>query len=164
MRDAAPRESVPRLRDDHVDDRRPLRRSLNATFDAGGNLPTEAPWLNKQNYAFPWYNDPHDKAWEVSPPGRGSVAANGEAVDMVRINPGDEPWMDLAGNVSETVLNMNGATFTGKFGLKFRGIGYQSARSELNFRDDWPGEEGIRRIERPEARGGFAGGRCMRFK
>lgn len=137
---------------------------INATFDAGGNLPTEAPHLNKKNYAYPWWGATHDKAWEISAPGRGSIAANGEPVDMVRINPGDEPWMDLAGNLNESVLNMNGATFTGKFGLKFRGIGYQSARSELNFRDDWPGEEGKRRIERGEARAGFTGGRCMRFR
>jgi hypothetical protein len=137
---------------------------INATFDAGGNLPTEAPWLSKNNYAYPWWSAAHDKAWEISAPGRGSIAANGQQVDMVRINSSDEPWMDLAGNVNESVLNMNGATFTGTFGLKFRGIGYQSARSELNFRNDWPGEEGVRRIERPEARAGFAGGRCMRFR
>jgi hypothetical protein len=31
-------------------------------------------------------------------------------------------------------------------------------------KDDWEGEGGIRRIERPEAKAAFAGGRCMRFK
>jgi hypothetical protein len=118
------------------------------------------------NYQFPFFAEDvrHDKAWEISAPGRGSLAAEGEQVDMVRINPDDEPWMDLAGNLNETVLTMNGASFTGKFGIKFRGIGYSSARSELNFKQDWPGEGGIRRIERPEARAGFAGGRCMRFR
>ena len=118
------------------------------------------------NYEFPFFSETttHDKAWEISAPGRGSVAANGEQVDLVRINPGDEPWMDLAGNLNEAVLTMNGATFTGKFGLKYRGIGYNSARSELNFKPDWPGEGGLRRIERPEAKAGFTGGRCMRFK
>lgn len=137
---------------------------INATYDAGGELPVPNHPLNRNNYVFPWFDDPHDKSWEIAAPGRGSRAADGEQVDMVRISPGDEPWMDLAGNLSEAVLQMDGASFTGKFGLKYRGIGYQSARSLLNFRDDWPGEEGKRRIERAEARAGFTGGRCMRFK
>ena len=67
-------------------------------------------------------------------------------------------------SINETVLTMNGSTFSGKFGLKYRGIGYQSARLELNTRADWEGEGGVRRLERPEARAGFAGGRCMRFR
>lgn len=59
-----------------------------------------------------------------------SVLCGGAAcVDDVRIAAGDEPWMDLHGNVHEAVLDMNGATFTDKFGLKYRGIGYSSARA-----------------------------------
>ncbi|MDF2695847.1 MAG: hypothetical protein K0S65_4230, partial [Labilithrix sp.] len=143
----------------------PLAR-INATFDAGAALPVPNSPLNLNNYEFPFFAEDikHDKAWQISAPGRGSLAAEGEQIDMVRINPGDEPWMDLAGNLNETVLTMDGASFTGKFGIKFRGIGYSSARSELNFKADWPGEGGMRRIERPEARAGFAGGRCMRFR
>ena len=139
---------------------------INATYDAGATLPEPEHPLNENNYIFPFFpqGTMHDKAWEIAAPGRGSLAANGEPVDMVRINDGDEPWMDLAGNLNEVVLKTNGGAFTGKFGLKFRGIGYNSARSQLNYRDDWEGEGGIRRIERAEARAGFAGGRCMRFK
>jgi len=139
---------------------------INAAFDAGGTLPIVGSPLNFSNYVFPDFpvGTVHDKAWEISAPGRGSLAAGGDQVDTVRINPGDEPWMDLAGNLSEAVLTMDGAKFSGKFGLKYRGIGYQSARSELNMNAAWEGEGGLRRIERPEARAGFAGGRCMRFK
>jgi hypothetical protein len=139
---------------------------VNATFDAGGDLPVPGSPLNFNNYDFPVFakSVTHDKAWEISAPGRGSRAANGEQVDAVRINPGDEPWMDLAGNLNEAVLDMSGATFTGNFGLKLRGIGYQSSRSELNVDSTWEGEGGLQRIQRPEARAGFAGGRCMRFK
>lgn len=139
---------------------------INATYDAGASLPVPNSPLNANNYQFPFFAQDvmHDKAWEISAPGRGSLAANGEPVDMVRIHPDDEPWMDLAGNLNEAVLTMNGATFTGKFGLKYRGIGYNSARSQLNFRDDWEGEGGLRRIERAEAKAGFTGGRCMRFR
>jgi len=139
---------------------------VNATYDAGASLPEPDSPLNVNNYVFPFFSqDVHyDKAWEIAAPGRGSLAANGEQVDMVRLRDGDEPWMDLHGNLNEAVLTMDGARFTGKFGLKFRGIGYQSARSELNIRDDWEAEGGLRRIERAEAKAGFAGGRCMRFK
>jgi hypothetical protein len=139
---------------------------INAAFDAGGTLPVAGSPLNVSNYMFPYFAEGtfYDKAWEIAAPGRGSLAANGEQVDVVRIKPGDEPWVDLAGNLNESVLAMNGATFSGKFGIRYRGIGYQSARSELNFRNDWEGEGGLRRIERPEAKAGFLGGRCMRFK
>ncbi len=144
----------------------PALPHINATYDASGSRPAAESPLNLHKYMFPSFATTvtHDKAWQVSAPGRGSFAADGEPVDMVRMKPGDEPWMDLAGNLNEAVLDMNGATFTGKFGLKYRGIGYQSARSDLNMRSDWEGEGGVRRIERPEARAGYAGGRCMRFK
>ncbi|MBX3219077.1 MAG: hypothetical protein KF795_01080 [Labilithrix sp.] len=139
---------------------------INATYDAGALLPLPESPLNANNYEFPFFAQSvmHDKAWEIAAPGRGSLAANGEQADTVRIRPGDEPWMDLAGNLNEAVLTMDGATFTGKFGLKFRGIGYNSARSELNFKDTWVGEGGLRRMERPEAKAAFMGGRCMRFR
>ena len=40
---------------------------------------------------------------------------------------------------------------------------YQSARSHLNIDVEW-GVGGVPRIERPEAKAAFTGGRCMRFK
>ncbi|MDB4938472.1 MAG: hypothetical protein JWP87_5444 [Labilithrix sp.] len=138
---------------------------VNATFDAGEQLPVPGSPLNVSNYMFPFFaaGVTHDKAWEVAAPGRGSLAAAGAQVDVVRIDPGDEPWMDLAGNLNEAVLTMNAGMFTGKFGLKFRGLGYQSSRSPLNI-TVFEGEGGLRRIERPEARSALTGGRCMRFK
>jgi len=139
---------------------------INATFDAGALLPKPGSPLNDNHYMFPWFADgtSHDKSWQVSAPGRGSLATNGEPIDTVRIHPEDEPWMDLAGNLNEVVFKTQGTYVTKLFGLKFRGLGYQSARSELNIRTDWPGENGLRRIERPEAKAAFAGGRCMRFR
>ena len=71
--------------------------------------------------------------------------------------------MDLAGNLSEAALVMNGNAFTGRFALKYRGIGYQSARSLLNVDPMWD-QQNIARVERPEAKAAFTGGRCMRFK
>jgi hypothetical protein len=138
---------------------------INATFDAGGQLPVPGHPRNNVNYEFPYFAEDvhHDKAWQVAAPGRGTFAAKGEPVDMVRINPADEPWMDLHGNLSEAVLAMKDGTFTGRFGLKYRGVGYQSARSDQNM-DRFDDEGGLRRIERPEARSALAGGRCMRFK
>lgn len=138
---------------------------INATFDAGDNLPVPNSPLNIHNYHYPDTGNPtHDKAWEVSAPGRASLAtqAMGEAVDMVRINPNDEPWMDLNGNLSEAALDMTGKTFTGVFALKYRGIGYGSARSDLNM--TLMKGETVLRVQRPEAKAAFTGGRCMRFK
>ncbi len=133
--------------------------SINATYDAGGQLPTPDHPLNVNRYVFPEFPGgiTFDKAWEISAPGR--VVA-----DTVRINPNDEPWMDIAGNLSEAALQTSDGAFSGKFTLKYRGIGYSSSRSQLNVKDDWEGEGGVRRIERGEARAAFAGGRCMRFK
>jgi hypothetical protein len=137
---------------------------LNATFDAGDNLPVPNSPLNVHNYHYPDLGtSTSDKAWEVGAPGRASLAlgANGQ-VDMVRIQAADEPWMDLNGNLSEAALDTAGGTFTGLFALKYRGIGYGSARSDLNM--TLMKGETLLRIQRPEAKAAFTGGRCMRFK
>jgi hypothetical protein len=138
---------------------------INASYDAGSSLPEPNHPLNASNYVFPFFpgDTAHDKAWQIAAPGRGTIAAKGEAPDQVRINPGDEPWMDLAGNLNETALVTSGGAVTTRFTIKYRGIGYQSARSKLNFDPQWD-EEGIARIARPEAKAAFMGGRCMRFK
>jgi hypothetical protein len=138
---------------------------VNATFDAGDNLPVAGSALNKHNYHYPDLGgSTDDKAWEIAAPGRASLAESvfGQQADVVRINPGDEPWMDLNGNVSEAALDMSGATFTGAFALKYRGIGYGSSRSDLN--TSVIKGETIIRIQRPEAKAAYTGGRCMRFK
>ena len=129
---------------------------VNATFDAGDKLPVAGSPLNNHVYAYPDLGQQNfDKAWEIAAPGR--VKA-----DVVRINANDEPWMDLHGNLSEAALDMNGATFTGNFSMKYRGIGYGSARSDLNMKPV-KGEDKLR-LQRPEGKGAFTGGRCMRFK
>ncbi|HSO31982.1 MAG TPA: hypothetical protein VLT33_05685, partial [Labilithrix sp.] len=85
-----------------------------------------------------------------------------QQVDVIRVNAGAEPWLDLAGNLSEAALDMSGATFTGGFALKYRGIGYGSSRSDLNVSTILG--ESVLRIQRPEAKAAYSGGRCMRFK
>jgi hypothetical protein len=138
---------------------------VNATFDAGDALPVPNSPLNVHNYYYPDLGGAtHDKAWQISAPGRGSLAmgAGGAAVDAVRLKAGDEPWMDLHGNLNEAALDMSGASFTGTFALKYRGIGYGSSRSDLNV--DEIKFETIRRIQRPEAKAAYIGGRCMRFR
>ncbi|MDB4944029.1 MAG: hypothetical protein JWP97_3563 [Labilithrix sp.] len=136
---------------------------VNATFDAGDNLPVAGSPLNQHNYHYPDTGSvTHDKAWEVSAPGRASIAGAGAATDMLRINPADEPWMDLHGNLNEAALDMSGATFTGNFAMKNRGIGYGSARSDLN--TTLIQGETVLRLQRPEAKAAYIGGRCMRFR
>jgi hypothetical protein len=138
---------------------------INATFDAGDALPVPGSPLNTHNYSYPNTGNPsHDKSWQVAAPGRASDAsgAGGAAIDAMRINPGDEPWMDLHGNLVEAALDVSGSNFTGKFALKYRGIGYGSARSDLN--TTLIKGESILRLQRPEAKAAYTGGRCMRFK
>ena len=135
---------------------------VNATFDAGDSLPKANSPLNTHNYDFPNTGHPdHDKSWEIAAPGRES-AAGGTQTDVVQITSSDEPWMDLHGNLNEAALDMTGATFTGHFAIKNRGIGYGSARSDLNV---MPVKgESVLRVQRPEAKAAYTGGRCMRFK
>jgi hypothetical protein len=138
---------------------------VNASFDAGDSLPVAGSALNRHNYHYPDTGAvTHDKAWQIAAPGRASLAtaANGQATDVVRINPGDEPWMDLHGNLSEAALDMEGSAFTGRFALKYRGIGYGTSRSELNV--SLVSGEAVLRVQRPEAKAATTGGRCMRFR
>jgi len=131
--------------------------AINASSDSG--VP------NQTNYYFPYYdnqtaNSPasHEGTSRISAPGRkmtGGPAA-GQQIDMVRINAGDEPWMDLHGNVHEIALDVSGATFTGNFALKYRGIGFSSARAG--------GNSATGNLQYPEYKAGYSGGRCMRFK
>jgi hypothetical protein len=135
---------------------------VNATFDAGDALPVPNSPLNRHNYWYPdMGNQDHDKAWQIAAPGRASLA-NGSQADAIRINAADEPWMDLHGNLNEAALDMSGASFTGKFAIRNRGIGYGSSRSNLNVQ--LMKDESILRVQRPEAKAAYLGGRCMRFK
>lgn len=119
---------------------------INATFDAGDKLPVPGSFLNKHLYSFPDIGaGTSDKVWQIAAPGR-VIADNIDG------------WMDLAGNLSEAVINRS----LGRFGLKGRGIGYGSARSDLNT-SLMPGES-IVRLQRPEVKSALSGGRCMRFK
>ena len=139
---------------------------VNAMFDAGATLPGPGTNLNPNNYVYPYFPDgtTNTKSWQVSAPGRGSLAAGGDAVDAIALTPGSEQWMDLAGNLNEAVLTTKDGAFLGRFGLKYRGLGYQSARSELNVKTDWPNEGGVARLYRPEGKAAWKGGRCMRLR
>jgi hypothetical protein len=118
---------------------------INATFDAGDVLPTQGPDLNVHRYSYPDVGPgTSDKVWQIAAPGRVTADYVGG-------------WMDLAGNLSESVIN----TQTRRFSLKGRGIGYGSARSDLNVQL-MPGET-ILRVQRPEVKSALSGGRCMRF-
>ena len=60
--------------------------------------------------------------------------------DVVKLNAGDaEGWMDLHGNLEKAVLDV---TFTGNFGLKYRGIGCNSARADEPDRAQVPRVQG----------------------
>lgn len=101
-------------------------------------------------YFYPFYPGTSEGTSRIASPGRVTT-------DVVRIEAGDEPWMDLHGNVHEIVLDVTGATFTNGFGIKYRGIGYSSARAGGTQNDGG-------RWKWPEYKAALSGGRCMRFK
>jgi hypothetical protein len=108
----------------------------NFTCDAG-----QAPFA----YFYP--NVPAtvtDGASRVAAPGRMTA-------DIVQINPGDEPWMDMRGNMHEMAL----ADTVAPTGLAFAGGHFNgiAAASGGNARGIYP-----------EFKAGWMGGRCMRFR
>ena len=128
----------------------PAVSMVNATFDAGDALPVAGSFLNTHNYHYPDLGtSTSDKSWEIAAPGR-----------MASDNIGG--WMDLAGNVSEMVLETSGGNFTGNFGIRYRGIGYGSSRSDLNV-SLMPGETQLR-ITRPEVKSALQGARCQYYR
>jgi hypothetical protein len=102
-------------------------------------------------YYYPYYGGSSEGTSRVASPGRVTT-------DVVRINAGDEPWMDLHGNMHEIVLDVTGGTFQNQFGIKYRGLGYGSARAGGN------GSASGGKFNWPEYKAAYSGGRCMRFR
>lgn len=142
---------------------------VNLFFDAGQELPVAGSPLNTNFYHYPDLGvSNNDKSWAIAAPGR-------MYLDVVRIKNNDEGWMDLAGNLNETVIETYNGVFTGKFAVRGQGIGFGSERSDLNV-SQMPlmvgplsnivdtVDQGILRVQRPEVKSGLVGARCMRFK
>jgi len=81
-----------------------------------------------------------DGSSRIAPPGR--VPA-----DTVAINAGDEPWMDLKGNLHEAVIKPDGL-----FDYRGYGVAWSSIQAHRN------------QITTPRMKAGSFGARCMRFK
>jgi hypothetical protein len=117
------------------------------TFSDGGN-----PCYNV--YFFPGYDNvpaglPHaglkntyDSSARIAPPGR--IVA-----DMMTKNAGDEPWMDMIGNLEEAVIK-KGETI--RFDYRGFGAEYGSITHHRNQQTT------------PRYKSGSFGARCMRFK
>jgi hypothetical protein len=107
-------------------------------------------------YYYPYYAGTSEGTSRVAAPGRVTT-------DVVRLNAGDDPWMDIRGNMHEIVLDVAGATFNNQFGIKYQGLGYSSARAGGNsVSPTAPALTG--RYNWPEYKAAYSGGRCMRFK
>jgi hypothetical protein len=91
-------------------------------------------------YYFPFNEQTYDGSSRIAPPGR--VPA-----DAVAINAGDEPWMDLKGNLHEAVLEPDGT-----FDYRGYGVGWSSLQAHRN------------QITTARMKAGSFGARCMRFK
>jgi hypothetical protein len=128
----------------------------NITFDAGDYLPVPGSFLNAHSYHYPDLSDStSDKAWQIAAPGR-------MMNDIVRVSMNDEGWRDIAGNLTESVLETSSGVFTGKFSIRGRGIGFGSEHSDLNV--TLMPNESILRVQRPEVKSALVTGRCMRFE
>lgn len=126
--------------------------AINFTWDAGDVLPVPGSSLNNHRYHYPDLGDStNDKSWQIGSPGRMKD-------DAVYLPNSIEPFMDLAGNLTEQVYDDN----YGKFSIRGRGIGSGSLHSDLNT-TMMPGET-ILRLERAEMKSALAGGRCFRLK
>lgn len=129
---------------------------VNLFFDAGEALPVPGSFLNTNFYNYPnLASTTSDKSWIVAAPGR-------MVGDIIKSHTVGDGWNDVAGNLTETVLETVNGQFTGKFSLRNQGIGFGSERSDLNV-TLMPGEN-ILRVQRPEAKSGLVGSRCVRFK
>ncbi|MBX3224369.1 MAG: hypothetical protein KF795_27890 [Labilithrix sp.] len=91
-------------------------------------------------YYPPDQGNNYDGSSRIAPPGR--VPA-----DTVAINAGDEPWMDLKGNLHEAVLKADGI-----FDYRGYGVAWSSIQPHRN------------QITTPRMKAGSFGARCMRFK
>ena len=94
-------------------------------------------------YFYPNDNgNTYDGSSRIAPPGR-------MPADIISKNAGDEPWMDLIGNLHEAVLK-GGETQR----FDYRGYGHEYASVLYHKLQQTT----------PRAKGGSFGGRCMRFK
>jgi hypothetical protein len=132
---------------------------VNLFFDAGQALPVAGSPLNTNFYHYPDYGtSTNDKVWIVAAPGRMSR-------DVVRINATDEGWHDMAGNLTETVLETKSGTFDGLFSLRGQGVGFGSERSDMIvYPLSSPVDTGILRGQRPEVKSGLVGARCQYYR
>ena len=147
----------------HGADRRPVRRPValvNATFDAGDKLPVAGqPAQRRTTTTTRTSATPtHDKAWQVAAPGRASLAAaaNGQPVDVVRINAGDEPWMDLARQPQRGRARHDRARRSRASSRSSTAASATAARARTSTSRRSSGES-IVRIQRPEAKAALHG-------
>jgi hypothetical protein len=107
--------------------------TLNSFGDGSGSCPAVYYFPGDQGVTY-------DGSARIAPPGR--VAA-----DTVRLSPGDEPWMDLIGNLQEATLHSNDT-----FGTRGYGAAWASSVHHRN------------QETTPRMKAAGLGARCMRVK
>ncbi|CAN5777954.1 hypothetical protein BH11MYX4_BH11MYX4_12220 [soil metagenome] len=116
--------------------------TLNTFSDGGTQACYGVQYYPSVNENLPIGQRDFDDSGKIAAPGR--VAA-----DTIRMNAGDEPWMDLIGNLEEAVLKRGE---TERFDYRGYGVEYGSITHH--------------RLQEstPRMKGGPFGARCMRFK
>lgn len=133
----------------------PLTSAVNAIRDAGN------AFNDPYRYFYPTGAAPgHEGVQRIAPPGR-------MAGDRVVFNGGE--WADLGGNLNEVAIDTTDGVTQGRFTLKYRGIGFRSARLGGN-RGNGNAANPIgtaanpARFSLPEYKAAYSGGRCMRYR
>ncbi len=121
------------------------KTSGGAALCAGNTLNTFPDGTQGCYGVFPYTtvdNQTYDDSGKIAAPGR--VLA-----DKISTLPADEPWMDLIGNLQESVLKK---AETSRFDYRGYGVEWQSIQHHHNQQTT------------PRFKGGAFGARCMRFK
>jgi hypothetical protein len=108
------------------------------TYSDGGSVPCSGVYYYPNDNG----NDYYDGSSRIAPPGR-------VLGDLISKSAGDEPWMDLVGNLQEVVLK-KGETI--RFDYRGYGTEWGSITHHRNQQTT------------PRNKGGAFGARCMRFK
>ena len=119
-----------------------------STTCAGNTLNTFGDGTQGCYSVFP-YTTPDAQTYDDS----GKIAAPGRVLgDVITKTAGDEPWMDLIGNLQEAVIKKADGPTPTRFDYRGYGVEWSSIQHHHNQQTT------------PRFKGGAFGARCMRFK
>ena len=123
----------------------PVVYSLNVFGDGTQGCYSVFPYTTNSTAGGRMFNTDYDDTGKIAAPGR--VLA-----DVITKAAGDEPWMDLIGNLQEAVIKKADPAIPTRFDYRGYGVEWSSIQHHHNQQTT------------PRFKGGAFGARCMRFK